>query len=143
MRIAITSQNFRTITGHAGKTRRFLVLEGAPGGEPHEAERLDLDKEMSFHEFQGGAHPIDGCEVLITQGAGFGFRQKLARRGIRVLVTGESDPYQAARAYLNGEPLPAPVEEEHDHHGHGHAHGHTHQHGHGGCCSGHGHHHDK
>jgi len=27
MRIGVTSQNFRTITGHAGKTRRFLVFE--------------------------------------------------------------------------------------------------------------------
>jgi predicted Fe-Mo cluster-binding NifX family protein len=140
MRIAITSQNFRTITGHAGKTRRFLVLEGAPGGEPHEAERLDLDKEMAFHEFRGqGEHPVDSCEVLITQSCGFGFRQKLAGRGVRVLVTGESDPFKAARAFLNGEPLPAPEAEPEHQHAHGHGHAHAHGHGHGGCgCSGHG-----
>ena len=27
MRIAVTSQNFRTVTGHAGKARRFLVFD--------------------------------------------------------------------------------------------------------------------
>ncbi|MEW8693532.1 MAG: nitrogen fixation protein, partial [Candidatus Thiodiazotropha endolucinida] len=27
MKIAVTSQNFRTITQHAGKTRRFLIYE--------------------------------------------------------------------------------------------------------------------
>ena len=27
MRIGVTSQNFRTITGHAGKTRRFLIYD--------------------------------------------------------------------------------------------------------------------
>jgi hypothetical protein len=29
MRIAITSQNFRTVTGHAGRAGRFLVFEAA------------------------------------------------------------------------------------------------------------------
>ena len=33
MKIAVTSQNFRTITPHAGTTRRFLVYEAAEGGE--------------------------------------------------------------------------------------------------------------
>jgi hypothetical protein len=33
MRIGVTSQNFRTITGHAGKTRRFLVYQ-ATGCRP-------------------------------------------------------------------------------------------------------------
>ncbi|HKJ77206.1 MAG TPA: nitrogen fixation protein, partial [Gammaproteobacteria bacterium] len=42
MEIAITSQNFRTVTGHAGKTRRFLVYEAGPGQEPVEVDRLDL-----------------------------------------------------------------------------------------------------
>jgi hypothetical protein len=26
MRIAVISQNFKTITGHAGKSRRFLIF---------------------------------------------------------------------------------------------------------------------
>jgi hypothetical protein len=33
MRIAVTSQNFRTVTGHAGRARRFIVSE-ADGREP-------------------------------------------------------------------------------------------------------------
>ena len=40
MRIAVTSQNLRTITGHAGKTRRFIVFEAEPGREPVEVDRL-------------------------------------------------------------------------------------------------------
>lgn len=51
MRIAVTSQNFTTITRHAGKTRRFLIYEAQPGTEPAEVQRLDLPIEMSFHEF--------------------------------------------------------------------------------------------
>ena len=34
MRIAVASQNFRTVTGHAGKSRRFLVFDVAPVRTP-------------------------------------------------------------------------------------------------------------
>ena len=34
MRIAVTSQNFKTITGHAGKSRRFLIYDLEPGSAP-------------------------------------------------------------------------------------------------------------
>lgn len=120
MRVAVTSQNFRTITGHAGKTRRFLVFEPDANGEPVEVERIDLPKELSFHEFDGaGEHPVDGSDVVITQSCGFGFTRRLASRGIQVVVTSESDPLKAARAILHGEPLPAPdmrASHNHDHH---------------------------
>ena len=49
MNIAVTSQNFRTITGHAGKTRRFLVFTGTTEGEWLETDRLDLPKDMIWH----------------------------------------------------------------------------------------------
>lgn len=49
MKVAVTSQNFRTVTGHAGKTWRFLVYE-AEGAKVREVRRLDLPREQSFHE---------------------------------------------------------------------------------------------
>lgn len=133
MRVAVTSQNFRTITGHAGKTRRFLVYEADADGEAVEVERLDLPKELSFHEFDGhGDHPVDGCDVIITQSCGFGFVRRLAARGIQVMVTSESDPVSAVRALLHGEPLPAPdMRAAHNHHPGHHPHG-------GGCGCNHG-----
>lgn len=39
MKIAVTSQNFRTVTAHAGKTRRFLVFDIPSGDSPREVER--------------------------------------------------------------------------------------------------------
>lgn len=115
MKIAVTSQNFRTITGHAGKTRRFLVYE-ASGPEVREVQRLDLPKEQSFHELHGDApHPIDGVDVLITGSCGDHFVARLARRGIRVVATGETDPATAARLVSTGEPLPPPA--PHERHG--------------------------
>ena len=115
MKIAVTSQNFRTVTGHAGKTRRFLVLE-ADRGEVREVERLDLPKEMSFHELHGDApHPIDGVEVLVTGSCGEGLVRRMAQRGIRVVATSETDPVAAARLVSTGQPLPPPA--AHDDHG--------------------------
>jgi predicted Fe-Mo cluster-binding NifX family protein len=115
MKIAVTSQNFRTITGHAGKTQRFLVYESAPDGVK-ELPRLDLPKELSFHEFHGsGPHPIDGVDVLVTASCGEGFLRRLAGRGIRVVATSESDPLTAVRLVIAGQSLPPPAPDDHHH----------------------------
>jgi len=106
MKIGVTSQNFRTITGHAGKTRRFLVFSRDEEGTAIEIDRLDLPKELSMHEFRGDVHPIDSLDVLITGGCGEGFRQRMARRGIRVVTTSETNPETAVAAVLDGLPLP-------------------------------------
>jgi len=96
MKIAVTSQNFRTITGHAGKTRRFLVFE-VEDGKPELIEKLDLPRDMSFHELpHGNPHPVDGVDILITASCGDGFRRKMTERGIALVVTEETDPDVAA-----------------------------------------------
>ena len=102
MKVAVTSQNFRSVTAHAGKTRRFLIFDVRCPLSPRESERLDLPKEMSFHEFRGDRHPLDGVSVLITGGAGDGFRVRMAQRGIELVVTGETDPVQAVIDYTQG-----------------------------------------
>jgi len=115
MKIAVTSQNFKTVTGHAGKSRRFVVYDTGPA--PQEIGRLDLPKEMSMHEFQGGPHPLDEMDVLITGSAGQGFIKNLANRGVLVVVTGETDPLQAIADFIGGRVKP-PLPHEHHHHGH-------------------------
>lgn len=114
MKNAVTSQNFRTVTSHAGKSRRFLVFDISCPCTPREIERLDLPKEMSFHEFRGDRHPIDGISALITGGAGEGFRRRMTQRGIELVVTGEPDPLQAVADYLQGVVKPA-LAHEHEH----------------------------
>ena len=122
MRFAIASQNRKTVTGHAGMTRRFILMETeGPWQEPREIGRLDLPKEMAFHNFQGeGPHPVDGAEVMIVGGCGAGFERRLARRGIQVVQTSEEDPVQAVKDFLAGEVKPPAPQE----HGHAHHHGH-------------------
>jgi predicted Fe-Mo cluster-binding NifX family protein len=115
MKIGVTSQNFRTITAHAGKARRFMVFEASDGCIVRTAE-LDLPKEMSIHEHPcHAAHPIDGLDVLITGSCGEGFLKKLAERGIRVILTSETDPQTAVAAVASGASLPQPLAEEDDH----------------------------
>ncbi len=122
MRIAVTSQNFRTVTGHAGKSRRFLVFEATAGTAPREVERIDLPREMSFHEFHGeGAHPVDGVDAVITGSCGAGFARRLAGRGIRVAVTQQEDPLAAVQSYVEGSLTPLEPGQMADHH-HGHDH---------------------
>lgn len=114
MKIAVTSQNFRTITGHAGKTRRFLVYEtAADAATPVEVERLDLPRAMSLHEFRGDDHPLFAVDYVVTAGCGEGFVRRLALHGVTVIATAEPDPLAAACALVTGQTLPpAPP---HDH----------------------------
>jgi predicted Fe-Mo cluster-binding NifX family protein len=114
MRIAITSQNFRTVTGHAGKARRFLVFDCKDANSMVETQRLDLPLEMAFHGFDDRfPHPLDGVDILISGGAGEGFVQRMLRRGIQVVATGETDPLTAVRAFLAGT-LKPPGPHDHD-----------------------------
>lgn len=128
MRIAVTSQNFRTITGHAGKARRFIVFEIGSDGQVAEKERLDLPPHLAIHACEEhDPHPLDGSAVLITAGSGEGFVRRMARRGTRVVATSESDPEVAVHAFLAGCLKQA---ERHDatgcsHHHHHHAHAHA------------------
>jgi len=103
MRIAVTSQNFRAITPHAGATRRFLVYEAEPGKTPREVDRLDLPRGMAMHEFHGpGPHPLDGVDAILTGGAGNGFVRRMAARNIEAVVTAETDPLTAVKRFVAG-----------------------------------------
>jgi predicted Fe-Mo cluster-binding NifX family protein len=113
MKIGVTSQNFRTITGHAGKTRRFMVYSEDGQGQWHELDRIDLPREMSMHEFKGIEHPIDELDVLITASCGGGFIRKMAKRGVDVIQTAETDPVSAVTRLMSGLPLKPPLPHEH------------------------------
>jgi predicted Fe-Mo cluster-binding NifX family protein len=109
MKVGITSQNFRTITGHAGKTRRFLVYDVDESGQWQAQESLDLPKEMSLHEYHGDNHPAYALDVIITAGCGEGFRRRMHSHGVKVIATSESDPVTALSMLINDQPLPEPV----------------------------------
>jgi predicted Fe-Mo cluster-binding NifX family protein len=116
MKIAVTSQNFRTITQHAGKTRRFLIYEqNQETGLVQEVARLNLPKQMSMHEFRGDDHPIFEMDYLITGSSGQGFARRMNDAGVEVIVTSEQDPLTAVTAVIQGKPLPPPEAHLHSH----------------------------
>ena len=116
MRIAVTSQNFRTVTGHAGRARRFIIFEADGREPPREVERLDLDADMAMHGYgHGRPHPLDTMKVLITGGAGEGFVRNLAMRGVQVVATPETDPVAAVQAFFAGRIMSASEACNHDH----------------------------
>lgn len=142
MKIAVTSQNLRTVTGHAGRARRFLIFEAQPEAEPVKVARLDLPKEMCMHEFHGSEpHPLDDMDVILSASFGDGFARRMARKGIRVAATTQDEPAAAVHAFLTAEhrgettppavPTPAGTRV-----GAEHKHRHQHQHGCGCGCGG-------
>lgn len=127
MKIAVASQNYRTITPHAGKTRRWIVFDASDPAAPVEIERLDLPRDMSLHEWKGrnDSHPLYAMHTLLVGSCGAGFVQRLGARGIRVSVPEVADPVEAVRAYLSSGAATRPLDEviasaargaAHDHH---------------------------
>nr|WP_319483252.1 NifB/NifX family molybdenum-iron cluster-binding protein [uncultured Cohaesibacter sp.] len=140
MKIAVSSQNFRTVTNHAGKARRFLVYTVGEDLQPVETDRIDMPKEMSMHEFgnSSGVHPLDAVDVVLSASFGAGFARRMQARGVIASITDKTEPLDAVREFMmNGQTLPQLCECNHDHgHDHGHSHDHDHAHG-GGCGCGH------
>ena len=66
-------------------------------------ELLELPREQSFHEASPDQpHPLDDVDVLIAGGMGQGLMAKLERKGIKGVITEESDPDKAVSLYLEG-----------------------------------------
>lgn len=124
MKIAVTSQNRREITEHAGRCRKFWLYD-IEGQKLRGKQLLELPKEQAFHESPPqAAHPLDDITVLISGGMGQGMLRRLAARGILAIVTDEKEPDAAVKAYLSGT-LQTRGAEQGCHHGHAQPH---HQH---------------
>ena len=112
MKIAIATQDFTEVTGHAGQTRQWLVYDLSN----HRAKqllpapwRVDLAKEQVLHIFEDNApHPLDGIDIVVCASAGEGFIRHMKKRGAEVLLTGESDPALGITRILAGEALHDP-----------------------------------
>ncbi len=102
MQIAITSQNRKTITEHAGRCRKFWIYE-VDNGEVCGKTLLELSPGQGFHQSSAiGAHPLCHINVLISAGMGQRLRSRLTQKGIQTVDTLESDPDQAVAALLAG-----------------------------------------
>ena len=130
MKIAVASQNREQITEHAGRCRKFWIYETEENTVAHK-KLLELPKEQSFHDSSPHApHPLDDAQVLIAGNMGTGLVRRLEARGIKAVITPETDPDKAVAAYLDGT-LVVGVPDEHEH---GHDHSDSSEHGHECHC---------
>jgi predicted Fe-Mo cluster-binding NifX family protein len=129
MKIAVTSQNRREITGHAGRCRKFWIYDIGSGGEITDKRLLELPKTGALHESpRHEPHPLDEVQVLISGGMGAGMKRRLAAMGIEAVVTSGSDPDTSVAAWLDGSLEQVAHDATHQN---GAGHGHT-----GGCSCG-------
>lgn len=108
MKIAVTSQNRKNITAHAGRCRKFWVfnVEGESIVDKH---LIELPRDQSFHDSSPHEdHPLDEIDVLISGGMGQGLSNRLKRKGIQCLVTKETDPDNAVSLYTSGKLIAEP-----------------------------------
>jgi len=101
LRIAVSSQNRRTVTDHAGRCRKFWVYEIRQNKVDNKVLR-ELSLEQTLHSAQlGDDHPLDDVHVLITAGMSPYLFQRLQRGGIKPFVTEEADPDKAVQMLLD------------------------------------------
>ncbi len=129
--IAVASQNRRSVTGHAGRGRRFRVFDASTGGFVSD---IELTPEQVLHNTSPGAgHPLGGISVVIAAGMGPGLARRLQRAGIACYASAADDPAVAVADFLAGRPQAhitlagGECDAMHDHaHCHHHAHGRAH-----------------
>lgn len=114
MRIAVASSDFHSVSGHAGRAKRWLLFQIQPDGGFAAPERVELPGDQVFHyvEENGAPHPLDGIDAIITLSAGDGFIKHMEKRGAVVALTAEKDAETAVRGYLDqtlSNPKPRPL----------------------------------
>lgn len=100
LRIAVSSQNRRTITGNAGRCRRFWVYEIRKNRVDGKTLRELTLKETLLSSLPDKDHPLGDVHVMLTGEVSPFLYQRLQYGGIRPFVTEESDPDEAVRLLL-------------------------------------------
>jgi len=106
MKIAVSTADGKTICGHLGKCRSFIIFE-TDGVEIKGRALLNTGGACPGHGKEDHPHthnisPFEGCRAVITQGMGGGMLQGLKAAGIKPVITELSDPETAVRQFLGG-----------------------------------------
>lgn len=109
MKIAIATDDFDKVAGHAGQARHWLLYDCEPGVAAPAAQRIELERRQVFHHWDSDEpHPLDTVEVIVARSAGDGFLRRMQKRGVSILLTSETDAAPALQKILAGEALPDP-----------------------------------
>jgi predicted Fe-Mo cluster-binding NifX family protein len=100
LRIAVSSQDRKTITSHAGRCRKFWVYE-IRGNKVENKTLRELTPEQTLYSSPlNDDYPFDDVHVMITAGMSPFLYQRLQQGGIKPFVTEETDPDRAVRMLL-------------------------------------------
>jgi predicted Fe-Mo cluster-binding NifX family protein len=108
MKIAIASDDERTISSHFGQTRGFVVFEVEGKNREYRPNTFT----GHARGLEGAGHEIDrhgpilsalsDCKVVISHGMGRRIYDDLKNAGIEVFVTDETDVLRAFDLYVQG-----------------------------------------
>ena len=100
MKIAITSQNRRSVTDHAGRCRRFWVYD-VEDGQVTGRTLLELDKTDTLHAVSPAIpDALAAVDVLVSTGMCDNLVARLGRNGIEARQTTCDEPDVALREFL-------------------------------------------
>jgi predicted Fe-Mo cluster-binding NifX family protein len=100
IRVAVASQNRRSVTAHAGRCRRFWVYD-LQGGEAGPGKLVELAKEGTLHALRPGIPPeLSDLDVLIAADLCDNLCRRLERHGIEGLASTCATPDEAVRELL-------------------------------------------
>ena len=112
MKIAIATKHFKTVSGHAGQARHWLLYDLTRHRRQNllpPPQQIELADDQLLHVFaDDGPHPLDGVDLVVCASAGDGFKRHMKKRGADVLLTGETDPAEALTRIVAGESLDDP-----------------------------------
>jgi predicted Fe-Mo cluster-binding NifX family protein len=102
MKVAVTSKDGQSISGHAGHCKGFLVYE-VEAGQVSGPTRVELQAAETLHASEHRLpEALGAIKVLISGGMGNGLFTKLKEAGVEPIVTAEVDPKRALSALLAG-----------------------------------------
>jgi predicted Fe-Mo cluster-binding NifX family protein len=117
MKIAIASDDERTISSHFGQTRGFVVFD-VEGKEVKNREYRPNTFTGHARGLEGAGHEIDrhgpiisalsDCKAVISHGMGRRIYDDLKEAGIEVFITDEMDVQKAFDLFMTGELIDRP-----------------------------------
>lgn len=117
MKIAIVSDDGKTISSHFGKTKGFVIVE-VEGKEIKSREYRPNTFTGHARGLEGRGHELDrhtpilnalkDCKAVISHGMGVRIYNDLKGIGIEVFVTDETDVDKALNLYLDGKLIDKP-----------------------------------
>jgi predicted Fe-Mo cluster-binding NifX family protein len=117
MRVAVPTNDGEMISGHFGRSRKFLVFE-VEGGRVVGRSVKENAGPNGEHSHGGVLQALAGCDVVIAQQMGDGMAAALESRGVKRVSSGHARTVEeAVRLYLEGELAAEPAG------GCGHGHG--------------------